>query len=221
MQNSPILTRADGRELVIDGGKAGVLVAVDAQTGKLVWKRAVGLHNGHDHDDLLAEHGHSSKLKLPETILPGPLGGIESAIASNGRTVFAAVNNLPGLVSASGITVTTVFGTGDLVAVNEATGKVEWQVPLPVSPYAGVTLANNVVFTTTYNGDVWGFNASTGKLLWLAELPNWTNAPVAVDGDTLLTATSFENVTIERVYAFRLGAKDKLPGLHGSGGLRG
>jgi outer membrane protein assembly factor BamB len=216
MQNSPILSEVGGRQIVIDGGKAGVLVAVDAQTGKLVWKRPVGVHNGHDNDNLLALKGDTSKLKIPEVIEPGPLGGIESALASNGKTVFAVVNDLPGKVAASGITVSSLSASGDVVAVNEATGRVEWHVPLPASPYGGATLANNVLFTTTYNGTVWAFNASTGKLIWYRMLPDDTNAPVAVDGDTVVTAESIESDTIERIYAYRLGFGRR----HPAGGRR-
>src|SRR4051794_9492912 len=44
LQNAPILVKAGGRELVITSGKMGVVYAVDRLTGKLVWKRAVGVH---------------------------------------------------------------------------------------------------------------------------------------------------------------------------------
>src|SRR4029077_4767678 len=138
---------------VIDGGKAGVLIAVDALTGKLVWKRPVGVHNGHDNDHVYAEKGETSKLHTPEVVEPGDLGGIESQLASNGRTVFAAVNNLP--VTYTGPTFADIKfstpitkGTGELVAVDEATGKIVWDDKLPSSPYGGATLANDVVFTT-------------------------------------------------------------------------
>ena len=94
LENSPILSNAGGRQLVIDGGKAGILVAVNAQTGKPVWTRTVGVHDGHISDNLYAERGQFSKLHTPETVEPGDFGGIESQLASNGTTVFAAVNNL-------------------------------------------------------------------------------------------------------------------------------
>ena len=136
MENSPILATAGGQQLVIDGGKAGILVAVNAQTGKLVWKRPVGVHDGHDNDHLYAEHGQTSKLHTPEIVEPGDFGGIESQLATNGTTVFAAVNNLP--VTYTGPSIANLkpasfkTGTGDLVAVNEATGKVEWDRQAPV-----------------------------------------------------------------------------------------
>jgi outer membrane protein assembly factor BamB len=45
---------------VIDGGKAGVLIELDAQTGKLLWQRPVGGHDGHENDGLLTEHAMPS-----------------------------------------------------------------------------------------------------------------------------------------------------------------
>ena len=54
-QNPPILVKAGGKEVAIGAGKSGCVVAVDAKTGKPVWKRAVGKHNGHDDDGLLRD----------------------------------------------------------------------------------------------------------------------------------------------------------------------
>jgi hypothetical protein len=50
LQDPPVLTTAHGRTVVIDGGKAGILIELGARTGKLLWKRPVGVHNGHDQD---------------------------------------------------------------------------------------------------------------------------------------------------------------------------
>jgi len=62
---------------------------------------------------------------------------------------------------------------------------------LSSSPYGAVTIANDVVFTTTYDGMLHAFNASTGAELWHTTLGSNTNATVAVVGDTVLTAASF------------------------------
>jgi outer membrane protein assembly factor BamB len=219
MENSPLLATATGQQIVIDGGKAGILVAVNAQTGKLVWKRPVGVHNGHDNDHTLAQAGKVSTLHIPETVEPGDLGGIESQLASNGTTVFAAVNDLPVTYKSQGLsgvtdTVPVSKATGDLVAVNEATGAVEWNDKLPSSPYGAATLANNVVFTTTYNGTIYAFNASNGQELWHSKLSASTNAPVAVVGNTVLTAAGFVTGPGQKalIIAYRLGATGALPG---------
>jgi outer membrane protein assembly factor BamB len=216
MENSPLLATANGRQLAIDGGKAGILVAVDAQTGKLVWKRSVGVHNGHDNDNLIAEKGEYSKLHTPETVEPGDLGGIESQLASNGTTVFAAVNNLPAIYKGQGLSSVSfaplTTGTGDIVAVNEATGKVAWDTKLPSSPYGAATLANDVLFTTTFDGTLRAFNAENGKEIWHTALLAATNAPVAIDGDTVVTAASFPATAAQKasIIAYRLGATGTL-----------
>ena len=51
---STVLAQAGGRDLVIASGLAGIVVALDRRTGKPVWKRVVGRHNGHDNDGLHA-----------------------------------------------------------------------------------------------------------------------------------------------------------------------
>src|SRR5882757_2064467 len=219
LENSPILSNANGRQIVIDGGKAGILVAVDAQTGKPIWKREVGVHNGHQNDNLAALKGDFSKLHAPVTIEPGDLGGIESQLASDGKTVFAAVNNLPShYASDDGGLAAVSFappssGTGDFVAVDEATGKVKWDRKLPSSPYGGATISNGVVFTTTYDGTLYAFNSDTGDELFHTKLPAGTNAPVAVFGDTVLTAGSLPSGQGQKalIIAYRLGATGTLP----------
>ena len=94
LQNSPILTKANGKDVVIAAGKAGIVVAVDQATGKMLWKTPVGMHNGHDNDGLLTLAQAKAKLKSPLQVFPGILGGVESQIASDGTNVYAAVNNL-------------------------------------------------------------------------------------------------------------------------------
>jgi outer membrane protein assembly factor BamB len=218
LENSPVLSSAGGTPIVIDAGKAGILVAVNAETGKLVWKTPVGVHNGIDNINLEAEKGNLSKLKLPVTIEPGDLGGVESQLATNGKTVFAAVNNLAAKFTPSngqygefvgGYTA----GTGEIVAVNEATGAIEWAKKLPTSPYGSVSIANDVVFTTTFNGTLYALDASTGAELWKTTLSAGTNAPVTIVGNTVITAGSFPQSASQKalITAYRLGATGTLP----------
>jgi alcohol dehydrogenase (cytochrome c) len=43
--------------MVIGAGKMGYVYAIDAKTGRLIWKTPVGEHNRHDNDSLHAlEH---------------------------------------------------------------------------------------------------------------------------------------------------------------------
>jgi outer membrane protein assembly factor BamB len=218
LENSPLLATVNGKQAVIDGGKAGILVALDAQTGKPLWKRPVGIHNGHDNDNLAALRGDYSKLHIPETIEPGDLGGIESQLATNGNTVFAAVNNLAGVQTGQGnkfvkFAVPLTEATGELVAVDAATGAIKWDTKLNSSPYGAATIANDLVFTTTFDGRLHAFDAGTGKEIWSTKLSAGTNAPVGVVGDTVITAASFSSGPGQKalIIAYRLGATGRLP----------
>jgi len=196
LQDPPVLTTAHDRPVVIDGGKAGILIELDAQTGKLLWKRPVGVHSGHENDGLLTEHfTPTSHDPLParHCLQPSIYGGIETQLASNGSTTFAAVNELALPTTPAGYTgsVTSVVGaiekaTGEMVAVNQDTGTVDWDTPLPSSPYGAATVTNDVVLTTTFHGDLYALDAATGKILLQTPMSAGTNAPVAVDGDYVI-----------------------------------
>ena len=227
LQDSPVLTTAHGQPVVVDGGKAGILIELNAQTGKLLWRLPVGVHSGHDNDGLLTEDAKpTSHFDLPDTFClePGPFGGIESQLASNGSTTFAAVNNMPvpmtkahgydeGPGGGAAFEAAIGKGTGEMVAVNQDTGKVEWNDKLPSSPYGAATVTNDVVFTTTYHGDLYAFNAATGAVLRTIPLSSRTNAPVTIDGDYLITAASVLS-SLKRhvlIIAYKLGATGHLP----------
>jgi outer membrane protein assembly factor BamB len=216
LQNSPVFGTANGKRVVIDAGKAGIVFAVDAASGKLLWKTPVGVHNGHDDDNLAAMKGDYSKLKLPFKVFPGDLGGVESQIATNGSTVVVATNNLPATQTGQGNRFVKLAdpktGTGDLVAIDVSTGEIKWDAKLKSSPYGAATIANDVVFTTTYDGTVQGYDMDTGTKVWSTKLPAGTNTPVAVTGDTLLTAASLPAPgQTALITAFRLGGTASFP----------
>jgi hypothetical protein len=88
-------------------------------------------------------------------------GGIEAHLVSNGSTTFATVNDLPSadLRTATGCSISksaaieaAFKASGEMVAVNQDTGQVEWDTKLPSSPYGAATVTNNVMFTTTFKG---------------------------------------------------------------------
>jgi outer membrane protein assembly factor BamB len=223
LQNSPLLTTANGQPVVIDGGKAGILIELNAQTGKLIWKLPVGVHSGPQDAGLLTENATpTSSITLPAefTLEPGVFGGIESQLASNGSTVFAAVNNLglPMTVkgaaeSSSAFSASIAKATGEMVAVSQNTGKIIWDDKLPSTPYGAATLTNDVVFTTTYSGYLYAFNATTGAILLKTPLSSGSDAPVAVDGDYVLVGAGVQVPANDRqlIIAYKLGATGKLP----------
>ena len=224
LQDSPVLTTANGQPVVIDAGKAGIVIELNAQTGKLLWKLPVGVHSGDDNDGLLAENATpTSTIPLPAKfdLEPGVFGGVESQLATDGSTVFAAVNNLAVPMSVKGVTESSSAfeasigkATGEMVAINQDTGKIEWDVKLPSSPYGAATVTNNVVFTTTYSGDLYAFNAATGATLLKTPLSAGSNAPVSIAGDYVIVGAGVPSASKsqqELIIAYKLGAKDKLP----------
>jgi alcohol dehydrogenase (cytochrome c) len=100
-----------------------------------------------------------------------------------------------------------------MIAVNQDTGKIEWDDKLPSSPYGAAAVTNNVVFTTTYAGDLYAFNAATGAILFRTPLSAGTNAPVAIDGDYVIVGAANALSSGQRplIIAYELGAKGKLP----------
>src|SRR5262249_28587024 len=111
-------------------------------------------------------------------------------------------------------TIESVFkGTGEMVAVNQATGRIEWNTRLPSSPYGAATVTNNVVFTTTFHGDLYALNSETGAILRAIPLSAGTNAPVAIDGDYVIAGAGAPLAKTQQplIIAYKLGATGKLP----------
>jgi glucose dehydrogenase len=174
----------------------GIVYAMNAKTGKLDWKTPVGKHNGHDNDPVLAMQ-HKLHLKIPFTVCPGPLGGVETQMAMAGGVVYVPANDLcDHFISKTKSIVAfplpnSTTGKGDFEALDVDTGKVMWDTKLPSSPYGSASVTNDLVFTTMFNGKLVAMNRKTGKIVWSQQLPAGTNAPVSIDGNTLLSVASF------------------------------
>ena len=223
LQNPPVLTTANGRQVVIDGGKAGIIIELDAQTGKLLWQRPVGGHNGHENDGLLTEHATpTSRGLLPAKFClePSIYGGILTQLASNGSATFAAVNDLALPATPTGFTGSLTShiqavenAVGEMVAVSQDTGTVAWDTPLPSSPYGAAAVTNDIVFTTTFNGYLYALDAATGAILFKTPMSAGSNAPVAVDGDYVIAGAGAALSTTQHdmIIAYKLGATGRLP----------
>jgi len=190
MQLSPIAATVNGTPAVIDAGKMGYVYAMNAKTGHLIWKTSVGVHNGHDHDGVLAMQ-HKLKLKAPVSIEPGIYGGVETNMAVSGNTVYAAVVDMPvpvtDLKAALG-SPNFAIAKGEMVALDLTTGKVQWDTKLPTMPLGDATVSNDLVFTTLYNGKLVAFSRTTGKIVYSKKLTASSNSPIAIAGNTLLAA---------------------------------
>jgi outer membrane protein assembly factor BamB len=207
-QNPPMLVKSGGKELVLGAGKSGIVAALDAKTGKPVWKKMVGKHNGHDDDGLLAMRGETSKLKPPFLVYPGSLGGVIAPMATDGKTVFIPVVNAPLEIVTQTERQEPGPLSGELVALDVKTGALKWKHEFPnAAAFGFTTVANDLVFSTTSDGNVQAFNTNTGQIAWQETLPSGTNAGVMVAGDMMIAPAGLaaaEGQTPQLV-AFRLG----------------
>jgi outer membrane protein assembly factor BamB/cytochrome c553 len=210
LQLPPILVDDEDRTLALIAGKVGYVYAVDSESGEVVWKRAVGKHNGHDNDNELALEGdYASMPKLPLTILPGILGGVETQMASEDGVVYAPIVNIPTVFKTQEqLDLQIAKGTGEMVALNVSDGTVKWKRDLAQPAYGAATISNDLVFTTTFDGKITAFDRENGNVVWEEQMPAGTNATIAIVGDTLITAASFPQTKDQRpvIIAYRLGA---------------
>ncbi len=168
LQISPILTTAAGRSIVLAAGKGGYVFALAPASGALLWKTAVGIHNGHDQDGELALEG---KLQLtpPYTLFPGEAGGVETNMATVDGVVYVPV------------------------ALDVATGKQLWETKLPQMPLGGATVAGDLVFTTTLTGELVALSRANGSIVWTAQLPAGSTSTLAIAGDTLVAGAGLRS----------------------------
>lgn len=184
-QNSPIITKAGGREVAIGSGKSGFVVAVDVKTGKPVWRTSVGQHNGHDKDNIYAMKGEYDKIK-PGEVFPGALGGVVALPAADEKRIYVPLVNHSATLVNGEQTSEESAATGEVAALDLATGKILWTTEMSQPAYGSLLVTNDVVFATTADGVIHALTTAKGGELWQAALPSGTNAGVMVSGDTLV-----------------------------------
>jgi alcohol dehydrogenase (cytochrome c) len=207
LQDPPILLDSAGRRLVAIAGKGGVVLALDAATGRVAWRRPVGIHNGHDHDGVYAMKGEYARLRTPATIYPGLLGGVIAPMSTNGSELFVpVVNHSATVASPSEVTERSRVSTGELVALSVRNGEVAWRRKLRGPPFGATEAVNDIVLATTFKGELLAFDAADGRELWGAQLPDGTNAGLTAAGNTLLVPAglALARHDVPRLIALRL-----------------
>lgn len=191
-------------EVELVAGKMGKVYAYRADNGRHLWTLPVGKH--------LNDAGLLPK--KPITVFPGIFGGVETPMALAANRLFVPWLNFPVHASATGLAGGLAFnfktGTGGLTAVDAGTGKVLWQNKLPSEDFGAATVANDVVFTSTYDGTIYAFDTKTGKTLWTKKASAGINSFPAIDGDTFLVGAGgpgfFKNPHYELI-AYSLSGK--------------
>jgi outer membrane protein assembly factor BamB/cytochrome c5 len=216
LNNAPEITEgAAGEQIVISAGKGGIAFAVNAETGKLLWETPVGVHNGHDKDNLYAMHHEYNKLPKPGTpynVEPGEFGGVETPYATDGKTTFFPILNWPTNFTTQSFA-TFEQGTGELVAVDNETGKIVWDHKFKEGDYGAATVSNDLVWTSTFGGKLYALNIETGEVVWSTQLPAGTNSPIAINEDTVIAGAAYAQGKDQEplIVAYKLGATGKLP----------
>ena len=211
MQISPVYVDEGGETTVLDAGKMGYVYSMDATSGKLNWKTAVGTHNGHDNDGKLALEGKYHPAKYPYKVYPGTLGGVETNMAvEEGVAYVVTVNSYqerPDPNTTLGGGQSLEESDGEMTAIEVATGKKLWEEKLPGVPFGAATVSNDLVFTTLYDGTIVGVDKKSGKIVWEEKLPGGTNSPLVVEGKMLIAINSVPTGKEKpQVVAYELGA---------------
>jgi outer membrane protein assembly factor BamB len=201
---SPIATRLTlsgaGERVVITAGKMGKVYAYRSTDGAPLWVTSVGRHEN--------DTGPLTRDYAP--VYPGTLGGVETPMALAGKRVFVPWVDLATRTSATSSNGTDPLreGRGGLAALDAVTGRAVWRRRLPSMAFGAATVANDVVFTSTYDGTIYAFATATGKLLWKAKARAGINSFPAIAGGTLLVGATapgfFEHPRFELV-AYSLG----------------
>jgi polyvinyl alcohol dehydrogenase (cytochrome) len=165
---TPILFKHGNKQILVAGQKSGSVYGVDPDTGRTLWKTAVGAGS--------------------------PLGGIEWGIGADSKYVFVPNSDIGEvfneIATAAGAPSPTpenaVAGKPGLFALDPFTGKIVWNAPAPIAPchYAGdrskdftkgacvraqsaaPAVMPGVVFSGTLDGWFRAYDAATGKILW-------------------------------------------------------
>ncbi len=203
-QSSPILASVNiggaAQKIAIGSGKAGEVVALDATTGKVLWNVAVGKHQNDAVQDI--PDGLSIE------VYPGILGGVETALAYADGVVYVPVVNLSAFFTNSSVDGKSASdvtrSSGELVAIDAATGIVLWDHNLPKADFGSATVVNDLVFTSTVDGMVYALDRKTGNEGWTWQAPAGINGSPAVAGDMLVLPAGVGPNPV--LVALRLGA---------------
>lgn len=179
-QLTPILADVEGTPMVFTAGKHGYVVAINRETGEELWRTAVGKHQNDDLTELPADEYIE--------VFPGSLGGVETPIAYADGVVFVPLLNRSTWYTASDYDSSRSSledATGQLVALDAATGEILWDVMQPTATFGAATVANDLVFTGGLDGVVRAYNVADGTQVWTYQASAGLNAPFSIAGDYL------------------------------------
>jgi len=117
---TPILFKHGAKQILVAGQKSGIVYGVDPDSGRTLWKTAVGAGS--------------------------PLGGVEWGIGADAKYVFVPNSDIGQIFNEIGVaagappsTEYKIPGKPGLSALDPFSGKIVWDTPAPIAPchYAG------------------------------------------------------------------------------------
>jgi outer membrane protein assembly factor BamB len=195
------------RDVVVLGGKMGTVYVLDRTSHRLIWKRDVGVHLNDGGPARNAPFG-----RLPQRVYPGWLGGVQTPMAVSAGVIYVPVNNLCAVyerqdnATRGSRLCDPATASGEIVALDGATGRPLWRRTYLSQNYGGATVVNDLVLTVWFDGAIRAFAARDGRLVWRARAPAAVNAPPAVAGDMLIVGAGYAARAGQRpqVVAYRL-----------------
>ena len=204
-QLPPILALVGGRAVVVGGGKAGRVIAWDRSTHRRLWETEVGLRRN-DVGPLPGQAGQ----RLPRSAGRGRNadGALAGTRLRSGRRPLLSRRAATGPKVSTSSGSTTRKGRASSWRSTHRSGRRLWTRKFPSPNFGCATVANDVVFTATYDGTIYGLSVEDGRTLWKAKARAGINACPAVAGRTLLVVAgtdhpAFESPVLE-LEAFRL-----------------
>jgi outer membrane protein assembly factor BamB len=185
---------ADGRVYV--GTLAGQLIALDAATGAVLWRRPPDALTG---DTVWTSPAVANGVVYFAANRPTAV--IYALDAATGATVWSATVNFSIIISSPVVSegvLYLAFNDHSIVALDAATGATVWTADAGSGMYASPAVADGRLYVTVHNRGLLALDASSGAFLWLAPMagPQWSS-PAA--GKGLVYVGSRDD---QRVYAF-------------------
>jgi polyvinyl alcohol dehydrogenase (cytochrome) len=165
---TPILFKHGGKQVLVAGQKSGMVYGVDPDTGRTLWKTAVGDGSA--------------------------LGGVEWGIAADKKSVFIPISDVGEIFNQIAVAAGASSpspenqsqGRPGLSALDPFTGNIIWNTPAPIAPchYAGDRSKDytkgacvraqsaapaampGIVFSGTMDGWFRAYDSTSGRIVW-------------------------------------------------------
>ena len=195
-------------DVLVSAGKGGVAFGHDPATGEVLWRTSVGLHRN---DSL-------ESFSAPVEVLPGAQGGMVTPAALADGVFYAAMVNAPSYyesdqVSSGGEGTQIFTRPSNVVAIDIATGDIVWEVKietkipeiLAADVFGGMTVVNDLLFTSTFFGELLALDRATGEIVWHHQAQGATNGWPSVAGDMIIYPIGLvEEPQVPHLLALRL-----------------